>query len=362
MVKVNFAELGKIKSRLVWWISLGIIGGAAAGMTGWSLYFVAHHRYGVPGLLAVGPAAVFDGTAMACLYLAGQAVRERRSALGPHLATLGMATVSIYLNRLHADLIHGGGGAFLLFAMPTVALLVLAGLSWSAQRARQRAQDGDVPVSLPKLGFWAWLLATDEAWKRTKDEVEAHVSGTDKLRPASGQAPVKPRTAAEALRAHFATLNPVDAIRTAHSAMPTATPGQLAAELERYDIHVSAVDVAFVLGYQPPTARVDRPDAVRTAPDALASQEPKKPLTSADILSGQPDTVADAARQLISLGITDKGKAVPLIVSALGLDDAKADSVRRTFDRQLGKHGSASSSDGQLILGDGIGQGGGGYA
>ncbi|MCF3101442.1 hypothetical protein IPZ58_07590 [Streptomyces roseoverticillatus] len=353
--------LPKIKSRMVWWACHTFIGAAAAGITGWSLYVIARH-YGVPKFLALGTAAVFDGAAMACLYLAGQAVRERRSALGPLLATLGMASVSVYLNKLHADLIHGGRGAFLLFAMPTVVLLILAGLSWSAQRARLRAQDGDIPAALPRLGFWGWLLATEEAWKRTKDQVEAHVTGTE--RTAARQAPKKPRKAADAIREHFAGMDPIAAIRMAHEAKPHVPPAELAAELKLYGLTVSAVDVAFVLGHQPPATTIDRPDAVRTTPDTLPPLPPAKPLTGADILSAPLDSTAHAARQLIALGITDKAKAVPLIINALGLDHQRqGDSVRRAFEREIGKSKDRDQPDGQqLALDDGIGQGGGGYA
>ncbi|WP_367134466.1 MULTISPECIES: hypothetical protein [Streptomyces] len=354
--------LPKIKSRLVWWACETFIGTAAAGITGWSLYVIARH-YGVPRLLSFGPGAVFDGVAMACLHLAGQAVRERRSALGPLLATLGMASISVYLNKLHADLVHGGRGAFLLFAMPTVALLLLAGLSWSAQRARMRAEEGDIPAALPRLGFWGWLLATDEAWKRTKEQVQAHVAGAEQTLP--GPAAKKPRKAADALREHFAGMDLVEAIRMAHSATPHVPPAKLAAELRLYGLAVSAVEVALVLGHQPPATTIERSDTVRTTPDTMPPLPPAKPLTGADILSGSLESTAHAARQLIALGITDKVKAVPLLINALGLDEQRQrDSVRRAFERELDKlkERAQPGAQQQLAIDDGIGQGGGGYA
>ncbi len=353
-------------NRFVWWVSLALIGTAAAGMTAWSLYVVAHDIYGVPALLAAGTAVVFDGAAIACLHLAGEATRARRSALGPHCATLGLASVSIYLNHLNAQYIHGGTGAFLLFAMPTVVLLVLAGLSWSATRARLRVKDGEQrPVTLPRLGMWGWLLASEEAWGRTKAHVVTHVTGAG-LVPAATSTN-KSRSATAVLREHFAGMDPVDAIRFAHSARPQDTPAELAAELRRCDVDVSAVEVALVLGYEAPAATIKRPDTVRTGPAPLPPQQRMKPLTSADILSGQPDSTADAARQLISLGITDKAKAVPLIIDALGLDgERQRDSVRRTFEREIDKHDNpkppAAGEGKQLSIGDGVGKGGGGYA
>ncbi|WP_151898283.1 hypothetical protein [Streptomyces sp. C8S0] len=70
-------------TRIIWWASLTLIGTAAAAMTAWSLYTVAHGIYGVPKLLAYLVAAVFDGAALACLYLASTATAEDRSAAGP---------------------------------------------------------------------------------------------------------------------------------------------------------------------------------------------------------------------------------------------------------------------------------------
>ncbi|MFC5144270.1 DUF2637 domain-containing protein [Streptomyces aureoversilis] len=349
----------RIKGRVVWCACHSFIGAAAAGITGWSLYVIARH-YGVPKILAFGTAAVFDGAAMACLNLASQAVRERRSALGPLLATLGMASISVYLNRLHADLIHGGRGAFLLFAMPTVVLLILAGLSWSAQRARMRAQDGDVPATLPRLGFWGWLIATEESWKRTTTQVRAHVTSTDN--PRTEPAPAKPRSATEALRAHFAGMHPVEAIRFAHSARPDAAPGELAAELALYGIHVSPVQVALVLGHQPPVTTVDRPDPVRTPPGAEPPAAGPAPLTSADRnpdRSGfRPELIKDAVQFVTAQGITDTAMATAEVSHLMG-KQVREDTVRR-YISDLTKQPKPPGAE-QLPLGDGIDEGEGFY-
>ncbi|MEV4440334.1 DUF2637 domain-containing protein [Streptomyces sp. NPDC049577] len=357
-------------NRTVWRAgTFGAIGLTAAGVTAWSLYVVAHDIYGVPAVLAAGTSIPFDGAAVACLSLAAEATRERRSALGPHCATLGLAAISIYLNRLHALHIHGGTGAFLLFAAPTVALLVLAGLSWSATRARLRAQQGDTPAVLPRLGFWSWTLAPEESWKRTKDEVLTHVTGTAAAHAPNVGRPVKPRTASDALREHFADLAPDKAIRLAHSARPDAAPAELAAELALYGVHVSAVQVALVLGHQLHTTTVDRPDTPRTGLDAMPTPRPRAPLPSADNRTGPPDTAAEAARRLVSLGFIDKTQAVPLIMNTLGLENTKRqwDSVRRAFDRALDNRAEPQPSmpGEQLAIDtedDGVGKGGGGYA
>ncbi|MFJ3923035.1 hypothetical protein [Streptomyces sp. NPDC090022] len=323
-------------TRIAWWASLTLIGGAAAALTAWSLYVVAHDIYGVPHALAVLTAAVYDGTAIAALYLAGQAVQENRSALGPHLATLGMAGVSIYLNRLHAHHINGGLGATLLFATPTVALLLIAGLAWSAVRARHRATTGDTPVTLPRYGMWGWLLATEDAWAATKRRAVTHV--TSSASPAPQPHPVKRHSASAVLRDHFADMDPADAIRFAHSAKPSAPPADLAAELTSYGVHVSAVQVALVLGHAPARITLERDDA----PDA--------PQVRPAVLPSKSDAILNAA-------------------SVLG-PDAKAaavvEQVRRTTGLQVGESYvrtvlSRKKPTPAPRPAPGIGKGGGGY-
>lgn len=342
-------------SRLVWWASLAVIGTAAAAMTAWSLYTVAHDIYDVPQDLAALTAAVFDGAAIACLYLANEATKEQRSALGPHAATIALTGVSVYLNRLHAVHINGGLGATLLFAAPTVALLLVCGLSWSATRARLRADDGDRPVSLRHYGFWGWLLAGSEAWAATKKRAVIHVTSPDTVRTPPGPRPDKPRSATDALRAHFAGMDPVDAIRTAASAKPGATPEQLAEELGIYGVHVTAVAVALVLGHHPVEVRIERPDtsghAVPAPLPGVGSPVLTSPDTVPDLPGRRPTGLADAVRQVLDRGITDKDTVVDTVSRTLGCPE-KADAIRRTLGRELKRRGQQ----------DGVGQGGGGYA
>lgn len=316
-------------NRVVWWASLALIGTAAAGMTGWSLYYVAHDIYGVPHMLALLTAAVFDGAAIACLYLASAATAEGRSAVGPRLAVLALAGVSVALNAKHAEHVDGGVAALLLFAAPTVALLIVADLAWAATRARRRAADGDRPVTLPRYGLWGWLLASEQAWAATKARAVAHVTGTDPVRTESGPRP--DRSATAALRQHFADMEPAEAIRLAHSAKPGTPPAELAAELVSYGVHVSAVQVALVLGYQPPEVRIERPD-----PAGLV--QPPMPLTSPDPgpdLSGpRPTRIIDATRLVASRGITDEDVATAEVERLLGRA-VKKETVRRYLDGRV---------------------------
>lgn len=348
-------------SRFIWWAALALIGSAAAGMTSWSLYVVAHDIYGVPKALAFVTAAVFDGTAIACLYLANEAVRERRSALAPHAATLGTAAISVYLNRLHAAHIHGGLGAVLLFAAPTIALLVLCGLAWSATRARLRDADGDRPVSLRHYGFWGWVLAGPEAWKATKSRAVEHVTSLDTVRTESGPPARKPRGATDALREHFAAVHPADAILTAAEAKPGATPQQLADELAVYGVHVTAVGVALVLGQPQPSVRIDRPDPSGPAPaaplTALSTPALTSPDPDPDLPGPRPATITDAVRHLVDRGVTDEPTVMDTVPLLLG-KQTKPDTVRRTLGKVLDERARVQPQRDA----SGIGKGGGGYA
>ncbi len=347
-----------MNSRIVWWASLALIGAAAASITSWSLYVVAHDMYGAPAILAAVTAVVFDGAAIGCLYLANEAVKDSRSALGPHLATLGLASASFYLNRIHADHINGGLGATLLFGAPTLALLVLCGLAWSATRGRRRAAAGERAVSLPRYGMWGWLLAGEQAWKATRARAVAHVTSTDPIRTESGPAPARPaRTATDALRAHFADMDPADAIRLAHSAKPSTPPAELAAELTSYGVPVSAVQVALVLGHEPPQVRIDRPDP---AP----APTPAVPLTSPDRDPDPirtPASVLDATRLAVGRGLYDEVEVHREVTRMMGRP-VRLETVRRYLD---GKARPPAEPE-QPTLPEappahGVGQGGGGY-
>ncbi|MEV5182892.1 conjugal transfer protein [Streptomyces werraensis] len=71
----------------------------------------------------------------------------------------------------------------------------------------------------------------------------------------------RPASAIQALRAHFADMDPADAIRLAHDARPDAPPAELAVLLGSYGVAVDPVAVALVLGQRPPEYEVHRPDA-----------------------------------------------------------------------------------------------------
>ncbi|GAA0705176.1 hypothetical protein GCM10010193_70290 [Kitasatospora atroaurantiaca] len=249
--------------RIVWWLAMAIIAPAAAGITAWSLYYVAMF-FGVPQWLAVTTALVYDGVALGCLYLASEAVRAALSAAGPLAATFVMAGISVYLNVFHAQLIHGGTPAALFFATPTFGLLVLSHLAWSGTRNRARAARGDTPLRLPAYGVLTWLLAHEHAGKALKKSAEERVTGASSMAPA-----VAPRrTAREVLVEKFASLDPVDAVQLLAGANPHLDPAELAELAQQYGKQMTATDVALILGGERITVQRVAVPAPRPAPAA----------------------------------------------------------------------------------------------
>jgi hypothetical protein len=321
-------------NRLGWRIGIGIIAPAAAGIVAWSLYVVAHDMYGVPKLLAVLVAACFDGTALACLYLASEAVRENRSAVGPRLATFALAGVSMYLNRLHALHIDGGIGATLLFAAPTVALLLLADLSWAATRARHRIDRGERPMRLPVFGWLGWLLAGEQAWDQTKRRAVEHVTGAPsdtEPAPAGGRGPV------DVIAAELAEMPPTKAVRLLHAARPELSLGELAELLGQYGQEVSELDVAVVLGRvpRPVDYTVTRADAAPHHPEAPQPHHLVITVQQPEAITAAPAAAAPTERpgeQPAAPGPnpSEQRRVEQIVDAALAGDGlSKADAVRR---------------------------------
>lgn len=329
-------------NRFAWRASITLVGVAAASVTGWSLYVVAHDTYGVPWLLAGGAVAVYDGAAIACMFLASEAVREGRTAVGALGATLLMASLSVYLNITHARLLEGSVPtvpAAVLFSSPTVALLLPAGLAWSAGRYRARVGRGEAPFRLPGFGPWAWMLAGEQAWQTTRSRAVAHVTDDQPEAPAE---PVRTHSATDVLRERFAEMDPAEAIRIAHEAQPEMRPAELAELLVTYGVIVDVVQVALVLGVRPPEVTVERGDT----PDA--QQVPALPAVS---LEG---AVIEAAS---ALGPDANPRAIADHLRSSRSLLVGEPYIRTALSRERGRHtsGGASPDAGR------VGQGGEGY-
>jgi hypothetical protein len=140
----------------------------------------------------------------------------------------------------------------------------------------------------------------------------------------------RPSSATEVLRARFAEMDPADAIRLAADARPDAAPGELADVLGAYGVSVDPVAVALVLGQQPPTYEVHRPDAP-------AHQQVSDPITALEPLTVEAAVVEAAS----TLGPDAKAKEIvahvarhrrlvvgePYVRTALSRAAKKADST-----------------------------------
>lgn len=234
-----------------------VVSTAAALTAGWSLYAVARH-YDAPKGIAGAAVLVFDGIAYMCLHLASEAAADGRSSIGARITVLGMAGVSVYLNYTHAQLINGGTPAFALFAVPTLGLLAVSELAWAGPRARARREHGEQPFRFPMFGGWAWALAPRKAGTTVRARAIEHIVRDPNTQQTSTDTDRSPQSV---LRRRFAEMDPTDAVRLAHDALPDATPAELAADLTGYGVTIDAVQVALVLGQQPAEYQVDRPDA-----------------------------------------------------------------------------------------------------
>ncbi|MFJ8309794.1 MULTISPECIES: hypothetical protein [unclassified Streptomyces] len=330
-------------NRNAWRISITVVSLAALAMTGWSLYVIAHDTYGVPKLFAYGAVAVFDGAAIACMYLASVAVQEGRAAIGAVCGTLVMAGVSCYLNTTHARLLDGHlpvVPAAILFSSPTLALLLPSGLAWSAARYRARVERGEIPFRLPAFGGWVWLLAPARAGRSVKQRAVDHIEHAGKPAAPAG----KDRSATAVLRSKFAEMDPAEAIRIAHEAQPMLPPGDLASLLITYGVIVDAVQVALVLGYRPCEVTVEREAQQGATPVAPQVGDGRPALTKSA-------AIVDAATLL---GPDATAAAVADLVNQRHQLGVKPNQVRAVLSRAQKQ--PAKPED------EGVGQGGGGYA
>ncbi|GCD37971.1 hypothetical protein OEIGOIKO_05781 [Streptomyces chrestomyceticus JCM 4735] len=335
------SKKGNPVNRNSWRLARLVVGAAALGVTGWSLYVVGRH-YGAPVLVAAAGVAVFDGAAYACQYLASEASAAGRSAVGARLASLAMLVMSIYLNIFHATLIHGGVPAAILFSAPSLALQAISELAWAGPRAQARKALGERPFRLPTLGGWAWLLAPKTAGGSVRKRALAHISNAE--RP-DEEEPEKPRGARDVLREQFASMDPARAVRIVAASHPHLSHAELASLLIEHGVVVDAVDVALALDAPREHVRVER------------------------VSDPHHDAHHDAP-QVGELPPLNKAQAIVEAASRLGDDATAAEVVRLVHERHRLKVDppyvrtvlSRESKKKQPDDGSGVGQGGGGYA
>ncbi|MFJ5915015.1 conjugal transfer protein [Streptomyces ardesiacus] len=187
---------------------------------------------------------------------------------------------------------------------------------------------------------------------RVRDGADAALASMYGAAPAAvaEEPPARPRhvLATDALRAHFADMDPVDAIRLAHDARPDAGPVELADVLGTYGVTVDPVAVALALGQRPAEYTVERADMV-------AHQQVSDPAAALEPVTLEAAVVEAAS----ALGPDAKAKAIVEHVERHRRLIVTEPYVRTALSRAARK--ATPAPDAALKRDEGIGQGGQGY-
>ncbi|MGX1515024.1 hypothetical protein [Streptomyces collinus] len=187
---------------------------------------------------------------------------------------------------------------------------------------------------------------------RVRDGADAALASMYGAAPAAvaEEPPARPRPvlATEALRTHFADMDPVDAIRLAHDARPDAGPVELADVLGTYGVAVDPVAVALALRQRPAEYEVHRVDAP-------AHQQVSAPDTALEPVTMEAAVVEAAS----ALGPDAKAKAIVEHVERHRRLVVAESYVRTALSRHAKK--ATPAPDAALKRDEGIGQGGQGY-
>lgn len=131
---------------------------AALTVGGWSMYHVLHTLLGLPVLIAVVGALVFDGAGLIFSEYARAAIERGRGFTFPGLCMLGTVTASAFVNYSHGvHLGWGTAGGLALGAIPCVLeLLFLTHTVDTRLNALYRARL--LPERLPRVGFLGAIM------------------------------------------------------------------------------------------------------------------------------------------------------------------------------------------------------------
>lgn len=268
---------------------------AVGGFGGWGTYSnvqAQFHR----GATAAGVVAAGEGLAlvlalvMLCLTMLGQS-SPTVIRVGLWLAPLGAVATGVMIAR--------STGEAVVYALTPMAMSGAAeGLGLIARRvniyrtgedAEQQRRNASVVQEIAYQQAVAQHHPDEEtraealrrAWALAKKagrgdvQLGADLVGVQRARISQGadtalagmygrgptKEPRPDRSARAVLRRQVAEMDPADAVKIVADALPDATPTQVAADLTGYGLPIDAVQVALILGQQPPVYEVHRPDA-----------------------------------------------------------------------------------------------------
>ncbi|MGN7136789.1 conjugal transfer protein [Streptomyces pseudogriseolus] len=333
--KLTKGQRGVLIAAAVLMLGVGVAGG-------WGTYTNAvsefHRQATAAGVVAAGEGlTVILGMVMLGRTMLGQS-SPAVVRLGMWLAPVSAACIGVTIASSPREaavyavtpLAMSGAAEGLSFIARSVVVYT-SGVDAETQRrnadvARQLAYHRAVAVSHP--GKWKKRLAERSYWRlarhvgvgdtelgaglvdvqrhRVRDGADAALASMyGATPPAVIEEPTarpRPASATEALRSHFADMDPADAIRLAHDARPDAPPTELAHLLGTYGLAVDPVAVALVLGQRAPEYDLQRDDA-------------------------------DDAQQVNALPRGAKTAAIRQAASTLGDDARPADIVREVAQR-----------------------------
>lgn len=303
--------------------------GCALALSWWSLYTLAHGRYGLPTLLAAVVSAVFDGGALLTGELSLGAAQQGDSALGARAAMLAEVGASAWLNWQHAVLSGYGAPGRVLYAAPPLVAGFLAELWTRAERRAALRRAGRIAPALPPFGTAAAVLhpfmVVRKVYMITGSRIRSVPATVMDWTPAiSG--PAASATAALQAAAPAVTATPqpagqVDANGVKMAVKPAADMARKAIDPAAYPaVHVAVEpdgpgevqdveQVAATATDRIRRRRLRRPP--RTAPDAAWL-----PLAAEVLAAGERPSARELAGRVPGLSRERAGRLLPMLAAA----------------------------------------------
>jgi hypothetical protein len=156
------------------WIARGLLVVIMSGCVSvgtWSIYTLLTQNLQAPQGIGLLGAGVFDVAALYFAFLGQQYATSTDSGLAPRLAMLGVISLSVYVNWMHAQLENWGSIGGLVLAAPSVVAEVAFEMWHKFEHRETLRRLGRVAQTLPVIGKWAWIFHP----VRSRKTIDAHI-------------------------------------------------------------------------------------------------------------------------------------------------------------------------------------------